>query len=50
MYSEDRLEETCTVCLVEHDEDIHSATISLREWHRAQVTKYFYEEFAPAAA
>jgi hypothetical protein len=35
---------------VEHDEEIHSAIMNLREWRRAEVAKYFYEEFEPIAA
>ena len=43
-------DDCCDVCLVEHDEEIHSATLSLREWHRMEVTKYLYEETEPVAA
>jgi hypothetical protein len=44
----------CTVCLVQHDEEIHAATLSVREWFRDQVMQGFYDEFtedgpAPAA-
>jgi len=31
----------CKVCLTDHDEELHQATLDLREWHRYQVTKYF---------
>ena len=34
---------TCTTCLGEHDEDIHSATLKVREWFRRQVIKNFEE-------
>jgi hypothetical protein len=34
----------CDVCLVPHDEEIHAATLSLREWFKYEVTKYFFEE------
>jgi hypothetical protein len=30
---------TCKVCLVEHDEEIHAATLSLRQWLREKVTR-----------
>ncbi len=28
----------CPVCFGEHDDDIHSATLSVRRWFRDQVT------------
>jgi hypothetical protein len=34
----------CRICLGEHDEDIHAATVSVHAWWRAHVTKYFAEE------
>ncbi len=37
-------ENYCPVCLLEHDEAIHAATLSIRAWWRRQVTQYFYEE------
>jgi hypothetical protein len=37
----------CTVCLVPHDDEIHQATLNLREWFRYEVTKYFFEEEVP---
>jgi len=37
----------CQVCLVEHDDEIHAATLSLREWFRYEVTKYLYNEDIP---
>jgi hypothetical protein len=43
----------CKVCLMEHDEEIHAATLSIRQWWREQVTRNLYEECAsdnPAAA
>jgi hypothetical protein len=27
----------CKVCLIEHDEEIHAATLRLREWLRERV-------------
>ena len=29
----------CSVCLVAHDEEIHAATLSVRDWFRDQVTQ-----------
>jgi hypothetical protein len=37
----------CAVCLVPHDEEIHQATLNLREWFHYEVTKYFFEEEVP---
>jgi len=31
----------CKVCLCQHDEEIHAATLSVREWFRDEVTKSF---------
>ena len=31
----------CRTCLGDHDEEIHAATISVRQWFRAEVTKSF---------
>lgn len=31
----------CSVCLGEHDEEIHAATVSVRGWFRDEVTKSF---------
>jgi hypothetical protein len=33
----------CKVCLVPHDEEIHAATLSVRDWFRDQVTQGFYD-------
>jgi hypothetical protein len=33
---------TCKVCLVEHDEEIHAATLSLRQWLREKVIRALY--------
>jgi hypothetical protein len=30
----------CRVCLGEHDEETHSATLAVRAWYRSEVTKY----------
>lgn len=35
---------TCKICLVDHNEEMHEATLAIREWHRGQVTKNFEEE------
>ncbi len=45
----------CSICLQEHDDEIHAATLSIHHWWREQVTRYFYEESentsdSPAAA
>ena len=31
----------CSVCLGEHDAEIHAATLSVRRWFRDEVTKSF---------
>jgi len=31
----------CSVCLGDHDEEIHAATLSVRSWFRDEVTKTF---------
>jgi hypothetical protein len=31
----------CPVCLGEHEEDIHTATIRVRRWFRSEVTRSF---------
>lgn len=31
----------CSVCMGEHDEEIHAATVSVRGWFRVEVTKSF---------
>jgi hypothetical protein len=31
----------CRVCLGEHDEEIHAATLSIKSWFREEVTKSF---------
>ena len=33
----------CSVCLVQHDEEIHAATLSVRSWFRDQVTQGLFE-------
>ncbi|MGA1994272.1 MAG: hypothetical protein ABSH45_00715 [Bryobacteraceae bacterium] len=30
----------CRICMGEHDEETHSATLAVRAWYRAEVTKY----------
>jgi hypothetical protein len=38
----------CKVCLLPHDEEIHEATLSVRDWHRWEVLKGFeVEEVEP---
>jgi len=34
----------CKVCLVQHDDEIHAATLSVHDWFHEQVTQGFYEE------
>ena len=36
-----QLESECCVCLGEHDDDIHVATLDVHAWYRAHVTRYF---------
>ncbi len=44
-YSLPRMDrKTCRICLVEHDEEIHAATISVHDWFHDQVTQGFHEE------
>lgn len=31
----------CAVCLGQHDDEIHAATLSVRAWFREEVTKSF---------
>ena len=38
---------TCKICLVEHDEEIHEATLSLRQWLREKVNRAI-GEYQPA--
>jgi hypothetical protein len=44
----------CKICLVEHDEAIHEATLSLHEWLRERIRHVGEEpkpeDLAPAAA
>jgi len=32
-------EKVCKTCLVEHDEEIHAATVSIHEWLRSRVRR-----------
>ena len=34
----------CRICLMEHDEEIHAATLSVREWLRDEVMLGLYYE------
>jgi len=34
----------CKVCLVQHDDEIHAATLSVHLWFHEQVTQGFYED------
>ena len=40
----------CRVCLGEHDDDIHSATLDVHAWYRARVTRYFEKDDSPEEA
>ena len=31
----------CRVCLIEHDPEIHQATLDVRRWFAYEVTKHF---------
>jgi hypothetical protein len=31
----------CPVCMGQHDDEIHAATIAVHRWFRAEVTKSF---------
>lgn len=33
------MQKDCKVCLVEHDEEIHEASVRLHEWLRYKVTR-----------
>ena len=35
----------CKICLVQHDDEIHAATLSVRNWFHEQVTQGFWEDF-----
>ena len=39
----------CKVCVVEHDEDIHNATLRVRDWFAAQVKRNFVDYNAEEA-
>lgn len=34
----------CKVCLLPHDEEMHQATLDIRDWHRWEVVKNFEVE------
>jgi hypothetical protein len=40
-------EKVCKTCLVEHDEDIHAATVSIHEWLRSRVRPIAIEQPLP---
>jgi hypothetical protein len=44
------LEKECCVCLGEHDEAIHAATLDVHAWYRARVTRYFVRDDVPQQA
>jgi hypothetical protein len=43
-YTEATYSGDCPVCMGRHDEGIHSATLSLHQWFRQRVTRYFVDE------
>ena len=36
------MNQDCTVCLAEHDEEIHAATVRVHAWFRTQATKHLH--------
>ena len=36
----------CKICMVPHDDEIHAATLNIREWFFNEVTKHFEDEEA----
>jgi hypothetical protein len=50
LYSRCMKKTRCKICLVEHDEEIHAATVSLHEWLRDVVRAKLYEAPAPEIA
>jgi hypothetical protein len=44
LYARTMQRKHCKVCLVEHDEEIHAATLSLKQWFREKVTRAFQPE------
>ncbi len=42
-YSPGMEPKTCRICLVEHDEEIHAATLSIHNWFHEQVTLGLYD-------
>ena len=34
----------CAVCLIEHDDELHEATLRVKSWFRYEVTLGFYED------
>jgi hypothetical protein len=49
-YSRSMREKVCKTCLVEHDEEIHAATLSLHQWLREMVTPGLREPAPEEAA
>ena len=46
----ERQPKICRVCLLEHDDEIHAATLSIRDWFHAQVVRNFYFDCETAAS
>lgn len=38
----------CKVCLMPHNDEIHAATLNVRQWFGDQVTKNFVPDFVEA--
>jgi hypothetical protein len=34
----------CKICMVQHDDEIHAATLSVHQWFRDQVVQGFWDE------
>lgn len=40
----------CKVCYLEHSDDIHEATLRIRDWQRHEVTRNLTDGVVPAVA
>jgi len=43
-------QKNCRVCLGEHQDEVHAATLRVREWLRERVTRNFEMDRQPEAA
>jgi hypothetical protein len=39
-----QLKSDCPVCYLNHDKEIHEATLRIHEWFYYEVTRYFIDE------